>query len=88
MTPRHVTKISPDGRVTLPDETRKRWGDSEVVVIDLGDRVVMRPVPEDPIGALRGKYRGRLPNTDEMRRQARAEEAEREDRRYNGGRNR
>ena len=54
----YVTKISPDGQVTIPEEARERWADDEIVIVDLGDRVVMRPVPEDPIGALRGKYRG------------------------------
>ena len=79
MTPRHVTKISPDGRVTLPEETRERWGDSEVVVVDLGDHVVIGPMSDAPIRDLQEKFRGRGPSTDEMRRQERAEEAARED---------
>ena len=76
----YVTKISPDGQVTIPEEARERWGAGQVVIVDFGDRVVMRPVSEDPIGDIQKKYRGRIPNTDEMRRQDRAEEAEDEDR--------
>ena len=76
----YITKISPDGRVAIPEEARERWGADEVVVVDLGDRVVMRPRSENPIRALRGKYRGRGPSTDEMRREDREVDAEREDR--------
>jgi hypothetical protein len=52
-----------------------------MLVLDLGDRIVMRPLPDDPLGEIRGKYRGRGPSTDEARREARAEEAEAEARR-------
>ena len=66
--------------MAIPEEARERWGADEVVVVDLGDRVVMRPRSENPIRALRGKYRGRGPSTDEMRREDREVDAEREDR--------
>jgi hypothetical protein len=46
-----------------------------VVVVDLGDRVVVRPLPDEPVAALVGKYRGKGPSTDRARRQARADEA-------------
>ncbi|MEO8267115.1 MAG: hypothetical protein ABI706_16545 [Ilumatobacteraceae bacterium] len=45
----------------------------QVVVVDLGDRVVLRPLPADPIQDLRGKYRRRGPGTAEARKQARAD---------------
>lgn len=45
----------------------------------MGDHLVVRPVSDDPIGELRGRLAGRSPSTDEMRRQDREEEAERED---------
>jgi hypothetical protein len=44
-----------------------------VVVVDLGDRVVMRPLPDDAVEGLEGKYGGRGPTTDQARRQARRE---------------
>ena len=84
----YVTEITSDGQIVLPDEARERWGADEVVVVDLGDHVVIGPMSDDPIRDLQEKFRGRGPSTDEMRRQDRAEEAEREDRRYNAWQNR
>ena len=46
-----------------------------MIVVDLGDRVVMRPAPEQPIDELEGKYYGRGPSADKARRQARQVEA-------------
>lgn len=77
----YVMKVSSNGQVSIPAEARARWGADRMLVVDLGDRIVMRPMPDDPIGDLRGKYAGRGPSTDEARRQARLEDAEREFRR-------
>lgn len=71
----YVMKVSANGQVSIPAETRARWQADRVVVVDLGDRIVMRPLPHDPIAALRGKYRGRGPGSEEARRLMRAEEA-------------
>jgi hypothetical protein len=49
-----------------------------VLVIDKGDRIIVRPIPDDPIGSVIGKYAGGK-SSDELRRIAREEEAERED---------
>ncbi|MBA2536980.1 MAG: hypothetical protein H0V20_06045 [Actinobacteria bacterium] len=35
---------------------RHRWGTSTVAIEDEGDRIVLRPVPDDPIAALRGIF--------------------------------
>jgi len=48
-----------------------------MALVDLGDRIVMRPVGEQPLDDLNGKYRARGPSTDRARRQARAEDATR-----------
>jgi bifunctional DNA-binding transcriptional regulator/antitoxin component of YhaV-PrlF toxin-antitoxin module len=77
----YVMKVSSNGQVSIPAEARARWGATRMLVLDLGDRIVMRPLPDDPLGEIRGKYRGRGPSTDEARREARAEEAEAEARR-------
>ncbi|MXZ47157.1 MAG: AbrB/MazE/SpoVT family DNA-binding domain-containing protein [Chloroflexi bacterium] len=77
----YVMKVSSNGQVSIPAEARARWGADRMIVVDLGDRIVMRPMPDDPIGDLRGKYAGRGPSTDEARRQARLEDAENELRR-------
>ena len=74
----YVMKVSSNGQVSIPAEARARWGADRMLVVDLGDRIVMRPMPDDPIGDLRGKYKGRGPSSDEARRQARLEDAERE----------
>ena len=71
----YVMKVSSNGQVSIPAEVRARWQTDRVVVADLGDRVVMRPLAENPLGALRGKYQSRGPSTDSVRRQERADEA-------------
>jgi bifunctional DNA-binding transcriptional regulator/antitoxin component of YhaV-PrlF toxin-antitoxin module len=68
----HVMTISRNGQVSIPAATRSRWKTRRVVVVDLGDRVVMRPLAEDPVGNLEGKYRGRGPTTEQARQQARS----------------
>jgi len=47
-------RITRAGQVSIPAEVRKRWGTSTVAIEDEGDRIVLRPVPDDPIAALRG----------------------------------
>ena len=71
----HVMKVSSNGQVSIPAEARARWQTDRVVVVDLGDRIVMRPMPDDPVGALAGKYRRRGPSASQARRRARADDA-------------
>lgn len=75
MSASYVMKVSSNGQVSIPAETRSRWMTDRVVVVDLGDRIVMRPMPDDPVGALVGKYRGRGPTTAAARTAERAEAA-------------
>lgn len=74
-------KITSSGQVSLPADARRRWGTRVVGVEDLGDRVVFRPLPDDPIAAARGALKGRLRSTSELRTQAREDEANAEARR-------
>jgi AbrB family looped-hinge helix DNA binding protein len=67
----HVMTISRNGQVSIPAETRARWNTRRVIVVDLGDRVVMRPVSGRPVDELKGKYRGRGPTSDRAREQER-----------------
>jgi len=69
--------VSRNGQVSIPAEARSRWKARRVVVVDLGDRIVVRPLPDDGVEELEGKYRGRGPTADKARRQARQEEAAR-----------
>lgn len=59
--------VSRNGQVSIPAETRARWNTRRVSVVDLGDRVVMRPISDDPVAALQGKYAGRGPTADSAR---------------------
>ena len=70
-----VMRISRNGQVSLPAETRHRWNAVQILVVDLGDHVVMRPLPEDPAGALYGRYTGTGPTAAQARRRARGEQA-------------
>ena len=47
-------KITSAGQVSIPAEVRARWATSTVAIEDDGDRIILRPVPDDPITALRG----------------------------------
>jgi bifunctional DNA-binding transcriptional regulator/antitoxin component of YhaV-PrlF toxin-antitoxin module len=77
-------KISRGGQISVPADLRHRWGGSTVTLEDRGDHAVIRPAPDDPIAAARGSLKhlagGRT--SEEMRRDARAEEAEIEARRW------
>jgi AbrB family looped-hinge helix DNA binding protein len=73
--------ISRNGQVSIPAETRSRWNARRVVVVDLGDRVAIRPLTDDPISELQGKYDGRGPDSERSRQRARREEAASERRR-------
>lgn len=78
MTSSYVMKVTSNGQVSLPAAARNRWHTERVVVIDLGDRVVMRPAGDDPIGELSGKYASSGPSTDAARRDARFADVEAE----------
>lgn len=76
------SKVSKNGQISLPAELRRRWNVQSVLFLDKGDHAVVVPVPDDPIGALYGKYAGLGPTTDEIRAEEQAAEAEREERLY------
>ena len=73
--------VSRNGQVSIPAGTRARWNTRQVLVVDLGDRVVMRPVRDEPVRQLRGKYANQGPTTSRARREARREDNERSRRR-------
>jgi bifunctional DNA-binding transcriptional regulator/antitoxin component of YhaV-PrlF toxin-antitoxin module len=66
-----IMKVTGNGQVSIPAATRSRWNAERVIVVDLGDRVVMRPLPDDPVRDLRGKYKDRLPTSDSIRQEDR-----------------
>jgi bifunctional DNA-binding transcriptional regulator/antitoxin component of YhaV-PrlF toxin-antitoxin module len=77
---KYVMTVSRNGQVSIPAATRARWQAEKVIVVDLGDHVLIRPALADPVRELRGKYAGRGPSSDQMRRQARDEEVVHESR--------
>ena len=78
---KHVMTVSRNGQVSIPAEARSRWNTRKVIVVDLGDRIVMRPVSDQPVDDLEGRYLGKGPSSDQARRQARRDEAARARRR-------
>jgi AbrB family looped-hinge helix DNA binding protein len=69
--------VSRNGQVSIPAEVRARWNTRRVIVVDLGDRVVMRPLPDRPIDDLEGKYKEQGPSSERARRDARRDDAAR-----------
>ena len=76
-------KISRGGQISVPAAVRKRWGTSTVTIEDEGERMVVRPAPDDPIEAVRGAFAGRPARmtTEEARHALREEEVKAEERR-------
>ena len=62
-----VVTISSSGQISIPAAVRKRWGRTRLVLDDQGDRLVLEPLPEDPIGAAIGSLAGPGPSSAELR---------------------
>jgi bifunctional DNA-binding transcriptional regulator/antitoxin component of YhaV-PrlF toxin-antitoxin module len=78
-----TAKVTSGGQISIPSTIRRRWGTSTLTLEDLGDRIVLTPAPDDPIAAARGALAGKLTMTGEqLREQARADEATAERRRH------
>lgn len=78
-------KITGAGQVSIPAEIRHRWATSTVAIEDEGDRIVLRPVPDDPIARLRGIFAdSKIPGVTgtEAIRQAREEDIEAEEEKW------
>ena len=78
-----VRAISKGGQVSLPPDLRERWGVDRVLILDKGDRLVVIPMPDDPIRAARGALAHLdIPPSEELRRRARQEALEDEERSF------
>ena len=64
--------IASDGRVYLPKEIREKFGE-RFELLDRGDRLVLVPLPEEPLAALREEARGTDKTVDELKTGALAE---------------
>jgi len=76
-----IAKVTTSGQVSLPARVRKRWRTAQVVIEDQGDRVVVRPLPDDPIAAACGSLQRHAVPSAAVRTRERAAEAARERRR-------
>ncbi|MPZ27999.1 MAG: hypothetical protein GEV12_16715 [Micromonosporaceae bacterium] len=74
-------KVTRNGQISLPAALRHRWGAAAMLVIDRGDYAIVRPIPDDPVGALRGAHAGPGPATESARAAEREADQERESRR-------
>lgn len=70
-----AVKVSRNGQISVPAAVRHRWGAQTVLVIDRGDYAIIRPVPDDPVEALRGAYASPGPVTEAVRAENRNAEA-------------
>jgi AbrB family looped-hinge helix DNA binding protein len=75
-------KITRGGQISIPATIRRRWNTSTLSLEDLGDSVVLRPAPDDPVAAARGALAAELKTRcGELRQAARLAESEAERRR-------
>ena len=51
-------RITRAGQVSIPAEVRERWAASNVLIVDEGARIIVKPVPDNPIEAIRGVLKG------------------------------
>jgi uncharacterized protein with PIN domain/bifunctional DNA-binding transcriptional regulator/antitoxin component of YhaV-PrlF toxin-antitoxin module len=72
--------VSKGGQVSIPAEVRHRWHTNRLFMDDRGSELVLRPVPDDPLAAVRGSLsrRSGAPGTtsNDARARLREEEAE------------
>lgn len=73
-----IRPISATGQLSLPPEVRRRWAVGNVLLVDKEAYVIVYPMPDDPIAALRGSLAGvgDEMTTDEMRQLGREEDAD------------
>lgn len=76
-----IVVVSRNGQISVPAEVRHRWDTKTVLVIDRGNYAIVRPVPDDPVTALRGSYAGPGPTAEDARSADRTAESDREERR-------
>jgi bifunctional DNA-binding transcriptional regulator/antitoxin component of YhaV-PrlF toxin-antitoxin module len=76
-----VGTITSGGQLSIPARVRRRWGTRRVVLEDRGDYLVIKPLPDDPVAAVRGAFKGRIGPSEKLREAARRDEAAAEARR-------
>lgn len=67
------SKVSARGQIAIPAKIRKTHNlkkDVRVEWIDEGSHILLIPLPEDPVAALKGAYRGLLSTEDLLKERA------------------
>lgn len=59
-----------DGQIELPDGVRARHGD-RFHLVEHGDRLLLLPIADDPLEALREEFEGVASSPEELRERAR-----------------
>ncbi|MFB6181023.1 MAG: AbrB/MazE/SpoVT family DNA-binding domain-containing protein [Candidatus Nanohalobium sp.] len=59
-----------DGRIYIPKETRDRMG-TEFELIDRGDKIILLPIPEDPLEELQEEWSDVDKSVEELKKEAR-----------------
>lgn len=78
-----AARVTAGGQVSIPAEVRRRWGTRRVLIDDQGDRLVLKPLPDDPLAAARGALKGKITvPTEKLREIARRDEQIAEDRKW------
>jgi AbrB family looped-hinge helix DNA binding protein len=72
-----LINISERGQISIPSEIRSKWQVRRLLLVDEGDRIVLRPVADDPVGAVAGKYSWITATSDEMQAEDRDADARR-----------
>lgn len=75
-------KVTSAGQISLPAALRKRWGVTEVLVIDKGDYALVRPAPVDAAEELRGCLPSGGQPSEQMREDERRIEQDKEEARW------
>jgi bifunctional DNA-binding transcriptional regulator/antitoxin component of YhaV-PrlF toxin-antitoxin module len=54
--PAHMKEaaISKGGQISIPADVRRRWGTDRVRLVDLGDRLIVRPLGADDLAVAKG----------------------------------
>jgi len=60
-----------DGRIYLPKELREKYGD-QFRLVERGEQLVLLPVSDDPLAALREEFADVDKSVEELREDARA----------------
>lgn len=77
-----IVPISKSGQISIPASVRKRWGSKELELDDLGNLIIIRPVPIDRVKAVRGIFKDLITSSSaELRESARKDDEIAESRR-------